>query len=118
MHNVACQALLLEQRTYPGLIEVEAWVPGSKVDDDNILRSQSRQLRKDVVPERGIVAAEAAHMNLSPIPELHIRPAGCSTSYHASGGDCSARQIVTGAEKHSAPYTAGNHTTDRGYSTA
>lgn len=62
-------------QAYPGLIEVEAWVPSSKVDNDDVLRCQSRQLCKDGVPEGGIVAAEAAYVDLSSIPELHIRPA-------------------------------------------
>ena len=69
----------MTEEAYPGLIEVEARVPSSKVDDDDILCRQWRQLRKDVVPEGGVVAPEAAHMNLTSIPELHIRPAdaGC-----------------------------------------
>lgn len=60
--------------THLGLIEVEARVPGAKIDDDDITLRQLGQLRKDIIPQRGIVAAEAPHMNLGPILQLELRP--------------------------------------------
>ena len=75
VHKESC---FMTEGTYPGLIEVEARVPGPKVDDDDVLRRERRQLRKDGVPEGGVVAPEAAHMDLAPVPELHISPAGAA----------------------------------------
>lgn len=59
-------------KAHPELINIEAWIPSAKIDNDDIAFCQRPDLGKDVIPECAIEARKGAYHDLSPVLQLHL----------------------------------------------